>query len=266
MGTSKSSDGPASGVSLVPPWVGDIPPDDDSNAASAGDPSAGLQEAVAQTARFRDARRSLGKFAEGGNTRDLRRALAHYVSHGYGGSSSLSRRLSGTAAAAGRLDRVLDTEHSREGTEVRDHFLQSGSNADEVMDALVDAVRPIDGSQDAESARRSIREALSDLLDIYPDADLLNLDKAQRDFVIERFTALDIYGRLCLDLEKSVMAKTDVLTALNRLAEIRDFIVQSVSSAFRKVRASLSSTTSASIARITKLVLSETFAVFEEYT
>ena len=49
------------------------------------------------------------------------------------------------------------------------------------MDAIVEAVRPADGTQDAEANRAAIKDALSELLTMFPDADLLNLTEDQRE-------------------------------------------------------------------------------------
>ena len=83
----------------------------------------------------------------------------------------------------------------------------AGRSARDIMDAVVEAVRPVDGTQDAEASRQAVNEGLSDLLDRYPDADLLNLHEEQRLFVIERFIAQDVYNRFILDVGKAVQDK-----------------------------------------------------------
>ncbi|WP_241496191.1 hypothetical protein [Pseudomonas syringae] len=77
------------------------------------------------------------------------------------------------------------------------------------MDALVEAVRPVDGTQDAEAERASIRGSLSDVLVKYPNADLLNLAPQEREYAIERFTAMDVFHRYELDLGKTVQEKVN---------------------------------------------------------
>jgi hypothetical protein len=76
-----------------------------------------------------------------------------------------------------------------------DPALLAGRSVQEVMDAVVEAVRPIDGTQDAEATRAAIRDALSELLTRFPEADLLNLDPEQRSFAIERYSAIDVFRR-----------------------------------------------------------------------
>lgn len=251
---------------MVPPWADDVSPESD-NPLADGDAPAEQQPPVpvAPPARFRAARRNLGSFARTGNSHDLRRALGSYVVRGYGGSGTFARRLSGTASTAGRLGGVLESGQRPDGTSLRDLALATAADVNVVMDAIVEAVRPIDGTQDAEASRRAVRDALSDLLDRFPDADLLALDAQQRTFVIERFTALDVYGRFCLDMHKTLMDKApDASTGMARLHEVQSFIQQTVAAGFRKVHDRGGPTTT-SIVRLTKQALSETFSVFEEY-
>jgi hypothetical protein len=174
--------------------------------------------------------------------------------------------MGGTASAAGRLGAVLRTGVAADGTALRDAALATGNDASAIMDAIVEAARPADGTQDAEAGRQAVRDALSDVLDRYPGADLLALDSSQRDFVIERFTALDVYNRFRLDLEKALRANApDIPAALRRLGEIRAFIVEHVAAAFRGIRDRGDSPTTADVGKLTRLALSETFTVFEEY-
>lgn len=265
MGTSQSSNGPGAGVPLVPPWADHIepePPREDTPVETDTENPAPL----APPRRFRDARRGLGNYARSGDTRLLRRSLGHYVRTGYGGSGTMSRRLGGTASTAGRLNAVLQSGRTPSGTDLRDSILASGSDANVVLDAIVDAASPADGTQDRESSRRAVRDALTDLLTRFPDADLLALTDPQREFVIERYAALDVYGRFCLDLQKTIMDRApDPSTALRRLRQVREFIAQQVSAAFRTVRERGPATT-ASIGQLTAEALQETLRVFEEYT
>lgn len=274
MGTSQSSKGPGSAVPLVPPWADladlqDIPAtsDRDPDAQDPADPTQPT-EAVAPTARFRDARRSLGSFARTGNSDYLKRTLRHYVASGYGGSGTMSRRLGGTARTAGRLNNLLQSGGGTgvDGDAIRDAVLRGGKNATDVLDAITNAVSPVDGTQDAETSRRSVRESLSDLLDRHPDADLLDLSESQRGYVIERFTTHEVYGRFLLDMLPTIVKVAgDPQTALTRLRQIREFISTEVSSAFRSIRERGDSTTTANVTGLTAEVLRTTMSVFEEY-
>lgn len=199
----------------------------------------------------------------------MRRSLGHYVRTGYGGSATATRRFGGTAATAGALGsalaRVAAGEPVAPGSPL-DPTLLTGRNAQEVMDAVVEAVRPVDGTQDAEAGRASIRDALSELLTRFPDADLLDLDAEQRAFAIERFTAIDVFRRFELDVGKTIVEKApSAVTALSRLKEVREYVKQSVAAACRKLRDAGRSLTSGRISQVVRDALKETFEVFEGY-
>ncbi|MFC8040670.1 Qat anti-phage system associated protein QatB [Paenarthrobacter sp. NPDC057355] len=269
MGTSKSSTGPSAHVPLVPPWadeVGSSTPDGASQQPLFDADISTLTSPIAPARRFGPARRNFGNFARLGNSTDLRRGLAYYVSTGYGGSKTFTRRMGGTAATGGRLGALLASGQTADGTTLHDLTLARGSDANAVMDAIVTAVRPEDGTQDGEASRRSVREALSDLLDRFPDADLFKLDDVQRSFVIERYAALDVYQRFFLDMGKVVIAAAgNTPSGLGRLREIREFIAQSVAASFRRIRGEKGTATSANIAELTQHALAQTFSIFEEY-
>jgi len=121
-------------------------------------------------------------------------------------------------------------------------------------------------AKDAESSRRAVRDALSDVLERYPEADLLDLDDAQRQFVVERFVGLDVYNRFCLDLGKKLDEHASSASiAAARFAEVREYIAATVAAAFDKLWASGVTPASPDLARVTQGALRETFRVFEEY-
>ena len=270
MGTSQSSSGAGAGVPLVPPWAHDVDvpaADTEGDERESNDPAAQEPVSIAPRARFRDTRRAIGDFARSGNERGLHRALGHYVRTGYGGGGTMARRMGGTAATAGRLNGVLQSGRAPDGTDIRDAILAGGHDVNVVLDAIVDVASPADGTQDRECSRHAIRDALSDLLVRFPDADFLALSDNERSFVIERYTALDVYGRFCLDLQKHIMAKSpDPATGLRRLKQVREFIAEHVAAAFRSIRERGTPATTSDITRLTREALRATFGVFEEYT
>ena len=281
MGTSSSSRGPGSGVPLVPPWVPPVPPalddgsddgarDGDQEQPEPAEPTAPAQPSPpAPTARFGAARTSLGRFARAGARADMRRGLGHYVRTGYGGAGTATRRMGGTVRTAGRLYGTLSSAAAGQSTEPGDPFDRSaleGRPSDEIMDALVEAVRPVDGTQDAEAERVAIRDALSDLLGRFPEANLLLLSEEQSVFAIERYVARDIYNRFRLDVGRILHDKApSASAALSRLRDVRDYIHESVSLWFR---AAMTAGEPLNVRRISDLVhqaLQQTFEVFEAY-
>jgi hypothetical protein len=134
------------------------------------------------------------------------------------------------------------------------------------MDAIVEAVRPADGTQDAEASRAAIKDALSELLTMFPDADLLNLTEDQRGTAIERFVAIDVYQRAMLDIGKAIQGKAPTATVgLSRLKEVKEYVKQTVAAAFRKLYGAGHRVTTGRVNEVVRAALEETFQVFEEY-
>lgn len=271
MGTSQSSRGAGAGVPMVPSWVDDPPVEAPSGDQPTGDeneePTA--PPPTAPERRWIGVSRNLGEYAKTGDSGAMRRGLSHYVRSGYGGSRTATRRMGGTAATAGALGGALaglaSGQTAPPGSSL-DPALLAGRSADQIMDAVVEAVRPIDGTQDAEASRAAIRDALSELLTRFPDADLLNLTQEQRDLAIERFTANDVFRRFELDVGKTIRDKSpNAITALSRLKQARDYVKETVSAAFRKLRDAGRALTSGRISEVVRAALQETFEVFEGY-
>lgn len=284
MGTSQSSNGSPSGVPMVPPWVPDIPlpaaPPEGVSPASAPEDNAEKDAPprleprqpipVALPGRFGGARRSLGEYAHSGDRDSMRRGVGRYVRRGYGGSASATRRFGGTAQTAAALYSALSgrgttNPYAAPGSQL-DPVLMAGRSADEVMDGVVEAIRPVDGTQDTEASRAAIKEALSDLLTRFPDADLLDLQEQHRELAIERYVAADVFRRFDLDLGKTIRDRApNAVTGLGRLKEIRDYIREAVAASFRQLRDSGQRMAARSITQIVQNALRETFKVFEGY-
>ena len=103
MGTSASSNGPGSGVSLDPPWLDDI---DESTSNLPGITQSEVDGkknttpdevqkdvVIAPKGRFSSARRNLGEYVRSGSQDSLRRSLGHYSKTGMGGARALSQRM-----------------------------------------------------------------------------------------------------------------------------------------------------------------------------
>ena len=292
MGTSASSKGPGSGVPMVPPWVPASapppPPEEEGVNLSAGAeedsgspeldqsksvavplPSAPVIAPVAPPRRFNSARRNLGDFAHTGDTAAMRRGVGQYFRSGYGGGSRAVARFGGTASPAnaiyGALSNVAAGQPSGPGSPL-DPALLAGRSAREVVDAVVEAVRPADGTQDAEAERASAKDALSELLTQFPDADLLSLSEEQRELVTERFVAIDVFRRVQLDLGKTIQDKAPTAAAgLARLKEVKDYVKETVAAAFRKLKTAGTRITKGSVNQVVRAALLDAFAVFEGY-
>ncbi|GFO80602.1 MAG: hypothetical protein A49_02290 [Methyloceanibacter sp.] len=276
MGTSQSNGGPGGGVPLVPPWVPDIePPGVPRNPVelpvAPATPNPVPQPAqLAPSGRFNGTRRSLGSFARSGSEREMRRGLGHYSRSGYGGTGNATRRMGGTSATAGALYRALGGGSGRGSAAAADGVFDpavlAGRSAEEVMNAVVDAVRPIDGTLDAEASRAAVVDALSELLTRYPDADLLNLTDDQRALAVERYTANDVFRRIDLDVGQSIREKAQTASsALSRLKQVRDYVRETVAVSFRRLREAGRTLTAGRVEQFVRDAIQETFEVFEGF-
>jgi hypothetical protein len=287
VGTSQSSSGPGAGVPMVPVWADNptaegapsvvaAPADTGRNTSPVqGPPSESVEQPrsavpVSPPGRFRGTRGSLGRFARMGDPRDLRRGMGHYVRSGYGGAAGAARRFGRTASTAGTLFAALSSFPAGRLAapgEPLDRLALAGRSAQEVIDAVIEAVRPVDGTQDAEASRLAIRDALSDLLTRYPDADFLNLGAEQCVFVIERYAAVDVYRRFYLDVGQAICEKAPGATAaLARLKEARDYIKETVAAAFRRQASEGRAIAPGRVEQVVREALRDALQVFEGYT
>jgi len=281
MGTSGSSSGPGSGVPMVPPWAdpaptsgdGANPPDgkpDDGTVKPDANPTAPPavpQPAVAPSGRFRGARTNIGSFGKTGDTSSMRRGVGQYVKKGYGGSSTATQRMGGTARVAGGLSNALSSGGGAGGTP-QSAFAQQmqGKSANEIISGIIDAVAPTNGSQDLEASRESIREVLGELVQEKPDVDLLSLDTASMELVVERFVAADVYRRIFLDIGKKIQdAAPNAKAGLQRLRQVKEYVKETVKSSFKSIREKVGTTSNANVAKIARDSLKETFTIFEGY-
>ena len=268
---------------MVPSWVPDVPPDglpevdrpldpdgppaDPPNLGAVATPTGGPVP-IAPVGRFRPARTSLGKFASSGGTGHMRRGVGHYFRSGLGGAGTAGRRFGGTARTAGRLYGLLGGGGGA-GADANARLnrdVLAGRSAREVIDAIVEAARPVDGTQDSEASRNSVNDALSELMDRYPDADLLSLSEEERLFVTERFVSKDVYHRFMLDIGSVIQDKAPSLSvALSRLKEAREYIRETVAAAFRSVAQAGQRLTAGRVSQLVQQALVDAFDVFAGY-
>ena len=196
----------------------------------------------------------------------MRRGLGHYVNKGLQGSANAVHRFGGTTQTAGSFYNALSTIASggaQTGSPL-DRNLLAGKSAQEVMDAIIEAARPVDGTQDAEAARDAMQRALAALLDQYPNADLLDLTEEERLFAVERYLARDVFNRAWLDLGKSFMKNAaSAASALSRMKDIADYIRETVAAQFRRLRTLGETLSPRKVGGLARDALREAFQVFE---
>lgn len=283
MGTSKSSSGSPSNVPMVPPWVPDPDVDEPDNTPEDSDQSEPdneesdrddskeqdkvekLDSPIAPRGRFGGTRTSLGDFGSSGDRDSLRRGVGRYVSGGLGGSGTAVRRFGGTASTANSLYGALGGASSGQSTAV-DRALLAGKSAREIIDTVIEAVCPVDGTQDTESSRNSINDALTELLQRHPDADILDLSEDQREFVVESYVSMDVYRRFVLDVGNAIRDKApNASTALSRLKQAREYIREHIVASFRKLREAGTRLSGSRVSRVVARSLKEAFDVFSGY-
>jgi hypothetical protein len=296
MGTSASSRGPGSGpdIPIIPPWV-DSPPQQPAPQPPQPIPTPGQtptspspqapqspnpqvlpppnpqpqpQPEPSPPGRWRGVRTSLGKFGGGGDDRGrhLRRGLGHYSRSGMGGSGNAARRMGGSARTASVLHSALTALANGEPLPQElgiDPQALVGLSPSEFADALVDAIRPIDGTQDAEATRDSVARALSDMLD--QNADITSLTPQQVDQVTASTLGYDVALRIELDVGKAIIAKAPTKgDGLERLQEMKDYVREIVAAEYAEERASVGTVGRAAIERISRNAIQQAFEVFEE--
>jgi len=278
MGTSVSSNGPGSGVSLVPPWVPsddhETPEDatDDNSPEGTEDPNTedGQDSTLlAPERRFKAARTSLGNFSRTGSSNSLKKGLGHYVRFGLGGTRRATQRMEGTARKTSVLYGVLDALRSGTVPPVDlgiDPITLSGQPARAIADRIAQAISPSDGTQDAEASRTSISLALTELTRRDPQVNLTTLDENQIALVTELYISYDICQRADLDIGKAIWNKAPTpVVAVQRHEEMRNYIFQSVAACFRHLRTKGQILSRHSAILMARQVIKDTFYVFEVY-
>jgi uncharacterized protein Veg len=197
----------------------------------------------------------------------MRRGVGHFVRSGYGGSSTATRRFGGTASSAGALYSMLSgTSAQSQPGKLLDPAVLAGKSARECIDAVVEATRPTDGTLDAEAGRRAINDALTELLQRFPDADILNLSEEQREFAVERYVASDVFRMFEIDLGAHIERNAPTTqAALGRLKEVRNYIRETVAASFRKLRTAGQQLTASRVSTLVRQALKDAFVVFEGY-
>lgn len=177
--------------------------------------------------------------------------------------------MAGTSRTAGRLHGVLDALSKGDALPPDtglDAASLAGRDAREIGDAIAEAIRPSDGTLDAEATRDAIAQALSDLVDEVPGVDLNSLKPEQIDLVIERYVAYDLSRHIELDVGLHIQAKApDAATTVSRIEEMKGYVRECVAAQFRAARTAGQRLTRSSAAWITNSVIEETFRVFADY-
>lgn len=280
MGTSSSSSGPGGGVPFDPPWLNSVASEIGSSLEQiSGEPSPpdeNLQQAepitqpveLAPLRRFGNARLYLGKYISSGDRGALKKALGSYSRKGMGGASNVASRMRTSTSAGAGLYNFLKGVRDSTDARVRDWVNQLTSrnlSAYEVADEIIDQVISSGGSLEEESCRDSMAQAMSDLLTIDPDVDLLNMDNDSIWTVMELFMANEAFNRLNLDIGQLFESdRYSPREAVSRMNEIRDYLKSEISAQIQELRRDSSNPTKAEMNTLLQSAIKITFEVFEE--
>lgn len=275
MGTSASSNGPKSGISLDPPWLDNIDMDknplenhnQDKEEVSDDVQQNAVQQLqfLAPRARFSGARRNLNDYVRSGSTDSLRQSLGHYSRTGMGGAAAVSRRMRVSARVGANF---FDTFRSlRDDAEFAlgktlSALKSQGADAHQIISAIVNHACPQGGSLDEISSKNSATAALSEYLEKYPDTDIFHLSDDQMWALTGTYLGNEIFSRIQMDVgqafENSAIPFPD---RIKRLNEMKEFIQVEVSNQLNKIR-----DTASQIVNTQKLLqetIKNTFEIYE---
>lgn len=183
-----------------------------------------------------------------------------------GGSSNAARRMGGSARAAGALHDALTSLAAGQPLPLDfgiDPLTLAGLSPPEIIDVLVDAIRTIDGTQDAEATRDSVARALSEALS--QNNGVTTLTPQQIDQVTANTLGLDVAHRIELDVGKSIIEKAPTKgEGFERLQEMKDYVREVVAAAYADERQRNGAIGRAVIERISRDAIEQAFQVFED--
>lgn len=264
MGTSASSKGPRSGVSLDPAWLDEIQLPNQSPDSGATNIE-NTAPTLAPPARFSNARRSLGEYVRSGSKESLRHSLGHYAKTGMGGSSGATRRMRNSTRIASGFVSAFRSMRDGGNSELKDIITElksEGASARKLIDTIVDNLCPSGGSLDEISARDSGKAALSEFMSMNPDADICNLTDDQIWTLTGMFLGNEVFRRIQIDIGQAFERQdVAIVDRVNRLNEMQEYIQAELFAQIDAVRNSTSGQTD--IQQIMETVIKNTFMVYE---
>ena len=275
MGTSTSSSGPASGISMDPPWLDDI----NSSSTLPSDSNAGEEsnspieqsasqepKLVAPPARFGTARKNLGEFARTGSQDSFKKAVGQYSKKGMGGATNVAKRMRASTSSVSGLVSFLRDVKSNTLPDIRDwakNLMSKSPTAHEVIDAIIDRVTNEGGIIDEESIKDSMANAMSDLLEQNPNLDLLNLGDDESWDLIENFLSYEASNRLQLDIGQLLERTLSPTELVQRTDEMREYLKSEISAQLQPYKSSDKHPDIGKLNAVIHQALESTFIVFE---
>lgn len=277
MGTSTSSSGPASGISMDPPWLDDInsdtsiPTDSDSSSEEevntpTAQPTTQAPIIVAPSARFGTARKNLGDFARTGSHDSFKKAVGHYSKKGMGGATNVAKRMRASTSSVSGLVSFLRDVKSNTLPNIQDwatNLMSKAPSANELIDAIIDRVTTEGGMIDEESIKDSMANAMSDLLEENPNIELLNLRDDESWDLIENFLSYEASNRLQLDIGQLLERTLTPTEMVQRTDEMYDYLKAEISAQLQPYKSSDRHPDINKLNAVIHQALESTFIVFE---
>lgn len=275
MGTSTSSSGPASGISMDPPWLDDInsssilPSDSNSGEESNLPIEQSISQQptlVAPPARFGTARKNLGEFARTGNQDSFKKAVGQYSKKGMGGATNVAKRMRASTSSVSGLVAFLRDVKSNTLPDIQDwakNLMSKSPTAHEVIDAIIDRVTNEGGIIDEESIKDSMANAMSDLIEQNPNLDLLNLGDDESWDLIENFLSYEASNRLQLDIGQLLERTLSPMELVQRTDEMREYLKSEITAQLQPYKSSDNHPDIGKLNAVIHQALESTFFVFE---
>lgn len=142
----------------------------------------------------------------------------------------------------------------------------AGKGQQDVADAIIHAVTPSDGTQDADISRDSAARAFAEVLQQDPNADLAALSAEQIELFFELFLANDLVSRIQLDVGMAVFDKaSNSAEAVQRLEQMQQYVRQEFLRSIRELKAAGTRLQQGNGKALGDSAIKATLEIFEEW-
>ena len=202
-----------------------------------------------------------------GTLRSFREVWATTRGPAWGGAARVAARMRASTSAGAGLVSFLQT--ARDGTDVRvslwvQNLLAQNPSSEEVVDAIVRELAPPGGSADEESLRDSMSLALSELILLQPNVELLQMNDMDTWTLLQLFLGHEVCNRLEFDIGQFFeSAKLDPQLGVKRELEMRDFVKNEVGVQLDVLRRRSPNPTKEQLDALVRDAVQMTFEVYE---
>lgn len=275
MGTSTSSKGPQGGISFDPPWLDQIVNKIQSDNSDVSNQILNQEQTeegsndeirlVAPRARFSSSKTAIKEYIKHGGRSNFSKVAGSYSKTGMGGAKKLSSRMKVATTVGSNLFGLIQNIKNIPSIQ---NWL-SGLNGrvpnfKELEHHIINILISDGGSLDEDSCRDSLSKAMSDLFEVNPDVDLLNIQNEDIWFLIEHFLASECLNRLCTDVGQIFESSNyKPETVVQRIEEMKSYLESDLKSNLESLRTNLANPTNQDIKNILDKSLENTFLVYE---